>query len=151
MHDYREAKTGLGLDHCSATTRTTLTRLTSLGEPPMPDGGVDNTVYQEILAAFTTGNGNAMRAKGVCRALGIGTEHKDIEGVRARLKRLVKRRILTETQPGLFALVALHRAEIVAPAVSWYFPFHGDDHQYAGAAAVPDDDPAPRRPGTARP
>jgi hypothetical protein len=44
-----------------------------------------------------------MRAKDLCHALGIGTEPKDTEGVRAKLKRLVKRRILTEPQPGLFA------------------------------------------------
>jgi hypothetical protein len=47
-----------------------------------------------------------MRAKDVCHALGIGTEPKDTEGIRAKLKRLVKRRYLTETEPGLFALAA---------------------------------------------
>jgi hypothetical protein len=47
-----------------------------------------------------------MRAKDVCHALGIGTEPKDTEGIRAKLKRLVKRRHLTEPEPGLFALVA---------------------------------------------
>ncbi|MEU7908292.1 hypothetical protein [Actinoplanes sp. NPDC049118] len=45
-----------------------------------------------------------MRAKDVCHALGIDTEPKDTEGVRAKLKRLVKRRQLTELEPGLFAL-----------------------------------------------
>jgi hypothetical protein len=33
-----------------------------------------------------------------------GTEPKDTEGIRAKLKRLVNRQILTETQPGLFSL-----------------------------------------------
>jgi hypothetical protein len=47
-----------------------------------------------------------MRAKDVCHALGIGTEPKDTKGVRAKLTRLVKRQILTETEPGLFALAA---------------------------------------------
>jgi hypothetical protein len=89
-----------------ATTRTTLTRLTATGEPLAPDGPPDTTVYQQIIAAFKTGNGGAMRAKDVCHALGIGTEPKDTEGVRAKLKRLVKRRILAEPEPGLFALVA---------------------------------------------
>jgi hypothetical protein len=32
----------------------------------------------------------------------IGTEPKDTEGIRAKLKRLVNRQILTESQPGLF-------------------------------------------------
>jgi hypothetical protein len=35
---------------------------------------------------------------------GLGTEPKDTEGIRAKLKHLVKRRILTEAEPGLFAL-----------------------------------------------
>lgn len=87
-----------------ATTRTTLTRLTSTGGPPTSDSPLDTTVYQQILAVFNTGNGSAMRAKDVCHALGLGTEPKDTEGVRAKLKRLVKRRLLTETEPGLFAL-----------------------------------------------
>jgi hypothetical protein len=40
----------------------------------------------------------------ICLALGIGTEPKDTEGIRAKLKRLVNRQILTESQPGLFTL-----------------------------------------------
>lgn len=40
-------------------------------------------------------------------ALGPGAEPKDTEGIRAKLKRLVKRRLLTETEPGLFALATL--------------------------------------------
>jgi hypothetical protein len=87
------------------TTRTTLTRLTSTSAPQIPDDGpLDNTVYQQIIAAFKTGTGTTMRAKDVCHALGIGTEPKDTEGVRAKLKRLVKRRILTEPEAGLFTL-----------------------------------------------
>jgi hypothetical protein len=88
-----------------ATTRTTLARLTSLNEAAMSGVDADNTVYQQIITAFTTG-GTTMRSKDVCHALGIGTEPKDTEGVRAKLKRLVKRRILTEPQPGLFTLAA---------------------------------------------
>ena len=53
---------------------------------------------------FQTAGGGAMRAKDVCHALGIGTGPKDTEGIRAKLKRLVKRRILSEAEPGLFAL-----------------------------------------------
>jgi hypothetical protein len=87
------------------TTRTTLTRLISLNEAAMPDAGaLDNTVYQRILAAFQTSDATTMRAKDVCHLLGIGTEPKDTEGIRAKLKRLVKRRILTEPEAGLFTL-----------------------------------------------
>ncbi|GLY07773.1 hypothetical protein [Actinoplanes sp. NBRC 101535] len=59
--------------------------------------------YQQILAVFTPGHG-ALRAKDVCLALGIGTEPKDTEGIRANLKRLANRHILTEAQPGLSTL-----------------------------------------------
>jgi hypothetical protein len=87
------------------TTRTTLTRLISTSTPQISDDGpLDNTVYQQIIAAFQTGTGTTMRAKDVCHALGIGTEPKDTEGVRAKLKRLVKRQILTEPEAGLFTL-----------------------------------------------
>jgi hypothetical protein len=82
-----------------ATTRTTVTRLTATCDLPTPDGRLDNTAYQQIIATFQTGDGGAMRAKDVCHALGLGTEPKDTEGVRAKLKRLVKRRILTEAEP----------------------------------------------------
>ena len=42
--------------------------------------------------------------KDVCLALTIGIEPKDTEGIRAKLKRLVNRQILTEVRPGLFTL-----------------------------------------------
>ena len=86
-----------------ATTRTTLTRLTTTSDD-LSQTDPPGTVYQQILAAFATGNGGPMRAKDVCHALGLSTEPKDTEGVRAKLKRLVKRRHLTEAEPGLFAL-----------------------------------------------
>jgi hypothetical protein len=35
-----------------ATTRTTVTRLTATCDLPTPDGPLDNTAYQQILAAF---------------------------------------------------------------------------------------------------
>jgi hypothetical protein len=102
--DLRTAETEL---NDLATTRTTLTRLTSTAGPAIPnEGPLDNTVYQQILHVFKTGDSTPIRARDVCHALGIGTEPKDTEGVRAKLKRLVKRRILTETEPGLFALAA---------------------------------------------
>ncbi|MEV5447866.1 hypothetical protein AB0N23_35965 [Streptomyces sp. NPDC052644] len=47
-----------------------------------------------------------MRAKDICRALGTGTTVMDTEGLRARLKRLVARQILTKPEPGLFTASA---------------------------------------------
>jgi hypothetical protein len=85
-----------------ATTRQTLTKILK-AEVTAPEPAVISEPYQQILALFTPDRG-ALRAKDVCRALGIGTEPKDTEGIRAKLKRLVNRQILTETQPGLFTL-----------------------------------------------
>jgi hypothetical protein len=89
-----------------ATTRKTLSALTGEPEATDPaDATVTSVAYQQILAAFTTATA-AMRAKDVCLALGLGTAPKDTEGLRAKLKRLVARQVLIETEPGLFALAA---------------------------------------------
>lgn len=55
-----------------------------------------------ILAAFNHTTG-PLRAKGVCEALGHELLPKNVEGPRARLKRLVKIEILTEAHTGNFA------------------------------------------------
>ncbi|GAA3938337.1 hypothetical protein [Actinoplanes auranticolor] len=85
-----------------ATTRQTLTKILE-HEVTASEPSVISEPYQQILAVFTPDRG-ALRAKDVCLALGIGTEPKDTEGIRAKLKRLVNRHILTESQPGLFTL-----------------------------------------------
>jgi hypothetical protein len=85
-----------------ATTRQTLITLTQ-GEVTSTEPSIMSEPYQQILAAFTP-DGPGLRAKDVCRALGIGTEPKDTEGIRAKFKRLTNRQILTETEPGLFTL-----------------------------------------------
>jgi hypothetical protein len=85
-----------------ATTRQTLTKILE-HEVTASEPVVISEAYQQILAVFTPDRG-ALRAKDVCLALGIGTEPKDTEGIRAKLKRLVNRQILTESQPGLFTL-----------------------------------------------
>ena len=85
-----------------ATTRQTLITLTQ-GEVTSPDPSIISGPYQQILATFTP-DSPGLRAKDVCRALGIGTEPKDTDGIRAKLKRLTNRQILTETEPGLFTL-----------------------------------------------
>jgi hypothetical protein len=59
--------------------------------------------YRQILAAFEHAE-DGLRAKDLCQALDTGLEPKQIEGMRARLKRLVGRSILTEPEPGLFTL-----------------------------------------------
>jgi hypothetical protein len=85
-----------------ATTRQTL--LTLVGhESTSTDATIVSEPYQRILAVFASGT-SGMRAKDVCRELGTGIEPKDTEGIRAKLKRLVNRHVLTETEPGLFTL-----------------------------------------------
>ena len=63
----------------------------------------DNPVYQHILTALTAADQPA-RAKDLCQALDTGLEPKHIEGMRSKLKRLVSLGLITETEPGLFAL-----------------------------------------------
>ena len=59
--------------------------------------------WQRILAVFAA-TGNPLRAKDICIALGTGTAAKNTESLRAKLKRLVARGVLTEPDSGLFAL-----------------------------------------------
>lgn len=85
-----------------AITRTTLLKLTGQAEATAPvDATIAGAAYQKILTVFATA-ATGMRAKDVCLALGIGVTAKDTEGMRAKLKRLVARHILTEAEPGLF-------------------------------------------------
>lgn len=87
-----------------AITRTTLIKLTGQAETATPaDATVSSPAYQQILSVFGAATA-PMRAKDVCLALEVGTAAKDTEGMRAKLKRLVARHILAETEPGRFAL-----------------------------------------------
>ena len=85
------------------TTRSTLCVLAA-AEFTADEPIVISSAYQQILAvlgAATTG----MRAKDICLALDIEPLPKHVEGTRAKLKRLVSRKILTENEPGVFALI----------------------------------------------
>ncbi|GAA4733893.1 hypothetical protein [Phytohabitans rumicis] len=91
-----------------ATTRTTLLRLTgTTSSTPPTDASTDATVaspaYQQILAVFAATD-NPLRAKDICVALGTGTAAKNTESLRAKLKRLVARGVLTEPESGMFTL-----------------------------------------------
>jgi polyhydroxyalkanoate synthesis regulator phasin len=93
-----------------AITRTTLLRLTGHPDDGHPDDDGQsadsrppNPAYQQILAVLGTAE-YPLRAKDICLALGTGTTANHTESLRAKLKRLVTRGVLTEDQPGLFAL-----------------------------------------------
>ena len=84
------------------TTRATLRALAAT-EFTADDPTVTSSAYQQILAVLGT-SGTGMRAKDICLALDIEPLHKHVEGTRAKLKRLVSRKLLTESETGIFAL-----------------------------------------------
>ena len=87
-----------------AITRKILIRLTTDTETTTPlDTTVASGPYQRILAVFATAT-NPIRAKDVCLALDTTATARDAEKMRARLKRLVARKVLSETEPGMFTL-----------------------------------------------
>ena len=94
----REAETHL--EHL-AITRKTVTGLADRLPAVAPDlpGHPD---YPRILADLNHATG-PLRAKVVCDALGHALLPKNVEGTRAKLKRLVKLGILTEADTGNFA------------------------------------------------
>jgi hypothetical protein len=85
-----------------ATTRSTL-RTLAAAEFTADEPTVTSSAYQQILAVLQTTD-TGMRAKDICLALGVEPLPKHVEGARAKLKRMVTRKILTETEPGIFTL-----------------------------------------------
>lgn len=59
--------------------------------------------YQRVLAEMAQADA-PMRCKQLCERLGIGTEPRKVEAMRARMKRLTDRGWLRETAPGLFTV-----------------------------------------------
>lgn len=85
-----------------ATTRSTLRALATT-EFTADDPTVTSSAYQQILTVLSA-SATGMRAKDICLALDIEPLHKNVEGTRAKLKRLVNRKILTESETGIFTL-----------------------------------------------
>ncbi|MFF7234503.1 hypothetical protein [Streptomyces sioyaensis] len=95
----REAETHL---EQLAITRKTVTALadrlpTQADSPGLPE----HPAYPRILAVFNEATG-PLRARDVCQALDHELLPKNIEGTRAKLKRLVTLGILTEVDTGSF-------------------------------------------------
>jgi hypothetical protein len=61
----------------------------------------DHPAYQQILAVFADTD-QPLRARDLCQALDLPIVPKNTENIRSKLKRLVSRGILLETEPGLF-------------------------------------------------
>jgi hypothetical protein len=71
-------------------------------EPAGPSAVLpDHPAYQQILDAFA-GFRRPLRARDLCQALDLPIVSKNTENIRSKLKRLVSRGILIETEPGLF-------------------------------------------------
>ncbi|MFL4906026.1 hypothetical protein ACJ6WF_23330 [Streptomyces sp. MMS24-I2-30] len=81
-------------------TRKTLLALP--GPQPRPAPKLpDHPAYQQIMAVFTAAN-HPLRARQVCEAMDVTVAPNNINNVPLKLKRLADRRILAETEPGLF-------------------------------------------------
>jgi hypothetical protein len=92
----QEAETQL--EHLAITRKTVTAladRLPARATPP------EHPDYPRILALFNEATG-PLRARDVCEALGHEPLPKNIEGTRAKLKRLVKLDVLIEVDTGSF-------------------------------------------------
>ncbi|MEU0163082.1 hypothetical protein ABZ154_30825 [Streptomyces sp. NPDC006261] len=95
----REAETHL--EHL-ATTRKTVTALGErLPNHPVSPDLPEHPDYPRTLAVFNEATGQ-LRARDVCEALDHELLPKNIEGTRAKLKRLVKLDVLAEIDAGSF-------------------------------------------------
>ncbi|MGW0574810.1 hypothetical protein ACWD25_02345 [Streptomyces sp. NPDC002920] len=90
-----------------AAEEVRITRKTLLGLPdpqplvPPAPKLPDHPGYQQIMAVFTAAD-HPLRAQQVCEAMNVAVAPNNINNVRLKLKRLADRRILAETEPGLF-------------------------------------------------
>jgi len=66
------------------------------------DGRRLPVAYRDVVEVVADA-GRPLRASQVCQALGVGGEPRHREGMRSKLKRLVRRGWLVEVEPGRFA------------------------------------------------
>jgi hypothetical protein len=86
-----------------ASTRETILALAGehQPEPAVLTRTTATPAYPQIIEAFARAAG-PLRAKDACRALGIDTDPRHVEGMRSKLKKLVARGVLTELEAGVF-------------------------------------------------
>jgi len=88
-------------------TRKTLLSLAGQDDEPAaepaapPPALPDHPAYQQILTVFAELR-HPLRARDLCLALDLPIAARNTENIRSKLKRLVSRGILVETEPGLF-------------------------------------------------
>ncbi|MFD4861961.1 hypothetical protein [Streptomyces atratus] len=101
------------LEHL-AITRKTVTALTErLPAHPVSPDLPEHPDYPHILAVFNEATG-PLRARDVCEALDHEMLPNNIEGTRAKLKRLVKLDVLTEVDTGSYRGTLAARASDTA-------------------------------------
>uniref|UniRef100_UPI002F90F7C4 hypothetical protein n=1 Tax=Streptomyces virginiae TaxID=1961 RepID=UPI002F90F7C4 len=95
----RLRETETHLEHLAITQKT----VTALADqlPAVPPDLPEHPDYPRILGVFNDATG-PLRARDVCEALDHELLPKNIEGTRAKLKRLVRLDILTEVDVGSF-------------------------------------------------
>ncbi|MEV6028867.1 hypothetical protein [Streptomyces sp. NPDC052036] len=86
-----------------ATVRKVVLALDGDESAPTHPAPPDNPVYQHILSALADAE-TRRRAREWCQAPDLGGEAKHIEGIWAKLRRLVGLGPVTETASGLFTL-----------------------------------------------
>ncbi|WP_433501778.1 hypothetical protein ACQP1K_28870 (plasmid) [Sphaerimonospora sp. CA-214678] len=91
------------IDHLRITRKTliSLTGEDDAESAAPPPALPDHPAYQQILTVFAD-VGRPLRARDLCQALDLPIVSKNTENIRSKLKRLVSRGILIETEPGLF-------------------------------------------------
>jgi hypothetical protein len=101
----RLGELGEAIEHLRITRKTLISLADepdSETEPARPAPALPgHPAYQQILTVFAD-VGGSMRARDLCQALDLPIVSKNTENIRAKLKRMVSRGILLETEPGLF-------------------------------------------------
>jgi len=83
-------------------TRKTLLALPDPSPPTPPAAKLpDHPAYRQIMAVFAAADA-PLRARQVCEAMDLEIAPNTINNTRLKLKRLTERRILVETEQGLF-------------------------------------------------
>jgi hypothetical protein len=101
----RLGELGEAVEHLRITRKTLICLAAQDTDPTepatSPPSVPDHPAHQQILTAFADLD-RPLRARDLRQALDLPIVSKNTENIRAKLKRLVNRGILLETEPGLF-------------------------------------------------
>ncbi|GAT68754.1 hypothetical protein PS9374_04419 [Planomonospora sphaerica] len=99
----RLGELGEAIEHLRITRKTLLALAADdSAEPAAPPPALpSHPACQQILAIFADAD-RPLRARDLCQALDLPIVAKHTENIRSKLKRLVGRGVLIETEPGLF-------------------------------------------------